>query len=375
MQFGLLLSLLSLSAFVTAHSMHQRRIPTLEEIAREEIRARERVVMARDCEQEIREHLAMRMRRRAEIQKRHSDATGVLNNAVRASSPHYTTIQNTTCLTSPEVVEGPYYVNNEMVRQDVRESQKGVTLVMDFGVMDTSTCTPINNAFVEIWHANATGSYGGYSTNNFDSSETFLRGGWYTDSNGIAELTTVYPGYYTGRTPHVHIMVRTNWTESANGTLVSHSGSLVHIGQMFFNESWNDEVFATSPYTEDKNDRTLNSQDSILSSAFQSGYNAYTSLQYLNGNDLSGGLVGYLTLGVDTRSTKSITNTNYNGVVGSVSNNGSSNGSSNGTSTSGSNNGTTNGTSNAESQRRGWENTVYLSLLMLAFFGYKAQSV
>ena len=65
--------------------------------------------------------------------------------------------------------------------------------------------------------ANATGWYGGYSTNNFDDSETFLRGGWYTDSNGIVEVTTVYPGYYDGRTPHVHIMVHKDWTESTNG--------------------------------------------------------------------------------------------------------------------------------------------------------------
>ena len=107
---------------------------------------------------------------------------------------------------------------------------------MDFGVMDTSTCTPLNNAFVEIWHgeppcasrhllllttilplANATGSYGAYGGADFNSSETWLRGGWHTDSSGIVELTTLYPGFYTGRTPHIHIMVRTNWTESANG--------------------------------------------------------------------------------------------------------------------------------------------------------------
>ena len=107
---------------------------------------------------------------------------------------------------------------------------------MDFGVMDTSTCTPLNNSFVEIWHgeplcssqpvlsltvilplANATGWYGSYSEPSFNSSETWLRGGWYTDSNGIVELTTVYPGFYTGRTPHIHMMVRTNWTQSANG--------------------------------------------------------------------------------------------------------------------------------------------------------------
>jgi protocatechuate 3,4-dioxygenase beta subunit len=106
--------------------------------------------------------------------------------------------------------------------------------------MDTSTCTPLNNAFVEIWHgevpdasktalflttiplpANATGWYGAYNEPSFNASESWLRGGWYTDSNGIAELTTIYPGYYTGRTPHIHIMVRTNWTESTNGFVQS----------------------------------------------------------------------------------------------------------------------------------------------------------
>ena len=65
--------------------------------------------------------------------------------------------------------------------------------------------------------ANATGWYGAYSTNEFDDSETFLRGGWYTDSNGMVEVTTVYPGFYDGRTPHVHIMVHKDWTQSENG--------------------------------------------------------------------------------------------------------------------------------------------------------------
>jgi len=67
--------------------------------------------------------------------------------------------------------------------------------------------------------ANATGEYGGYSTNNYDHSETWLRGGWYTDSNGMVEVTTVYPGYYDGRTTHVHIMVHKDWTQSENGSV------------------------------------------------------------------------------------------------------------------------------------------------------------
>ena len=67
-----------------------------------------------------------------------------------------------------------------------------------------------------------------YVTNDFDSSETFLRGGWYTDSNGIVEVTTVYPGYYDGRTPHVHIMVHKDWTESTNGFVYSAHLSFVN---------------------------------------------------------------------------------------------------------------------------------------------------
>lgn len=60
---------------------------------------------------------------------------------------------------APEVTEGPYYLVNDLVRQDVRENQGGIPLRLDIGVMDTSTCKPLPNVLVEIWHANATGYY------------------------------------------------------------------------------------------------------------------------------------------------------------------------------------------------------------------------
>jgi len=108
---------------------------------------------------------------------------------------------------------------------------------MDLGVMDTSTCTPMNNAFVEIWHgksprafqpqpiviglipllANALGDYGAYPGGNFNRLQSWLRGGWYTDTNGMVEITTVYPGYYDGRAPHIHLMVHKDWSQSDNG--------------------------------------------------------------------------------------------------------------------------------------------------------------
>ncbi|KAG8695786.1 hypothetical protein FRC11_001215, partial [Ceratobasidium sp. 423] len=86
-----------------------------------------------------------------------------------ADSPTYSTIQNSTCVTTPEVTEGPYYVNNELLRQDIREDQEGVELILDIGVMDVTTCTPLEQALVEIWHCNSTGHYSGFTAANTGS--------------------------------------------------------------------------------------------------------------------------------------------------------------------------------------------------------------
>ena len=68
--------------------------------------------------------------------------------------------------------------------------------------------------------ANALGLYGAYTTSTFDQMETWLRGGWYTDANGIVEIDTIYPGFYPGRAPHIHIMVHKDWAQAANGCVV-----------------------------------------------------------------------------------------------------------------------------------------------------------
>ncbi|KAG8697678.1 hypothetical protein FRC11_014922, partial [Ceratobasidium sp. 423] len=83
-----------------------------------------------------------------------STSTDVATSTATANSPTYSTIQNSTCVTAPEVTEGPYYVNNEYLRQDISEDQEGVPLVLDIGVMDVTTCQPLDQALVEIWHCN-----------------------------------------------------------------------------------------------------------------------------------------------------------------------------------------------------------------------------
>ena len=125
------------------------------------------------------------------------------------------------------------------------------------------------------------------------TSSTWLRGGYATDDDGVVELTTIFPGFYSGRTTHVHLMVRTGWEQSENGTLVSHAGSLHHVGQMFFEEDWNDRVLATEPYTSNTGRRTKNVQDSLFRQAMVDKNSALVQLEFLE-DDLSGGLVGFV---------------------------------------------------------------------------------
>ncbi|KAF6752792.1 Intradiol ring-cleavage dioxygenase, partial [Ephemerocybe angulata] len=216
-----------------------------------------------------------------------------------------------TCVLHPETVEGPYYIRGEQVRTDLREDQGGIPLILDIGVLDIETCQPISNAFVELWNCNSTGFYGGYSgmfgAPDAVHKESFLRGGYFTNDDGVVEITTLYPGFYQGRTTHIHAMVHTNWAARDNGTLVSDAGSVNHIGQFFFEESWNDKIFAEEPYKSNTQVRTLNSQDGILQGA---GPNAFVEINYLEDENLAGGVVGYITVVVNKTVSYVINNQN-----------------------------------------------------------------
>ena len=70
---------------------------------------------------------------------------------------------------------------------------------------------------MEIWHADAAGAYSGVSGNG----GIYLRGIQRTNASGVARFETIFPGWYRGRTPHIHMKVFV-------------SGDEVHTGQVFF---------------------------------------------------------------------------------------------------------------------------------------------
>jgi protocatechuate 3,4-dioxygenase beta subunit len=155
------------------------------------------------------------------------------------------------CVLAPEMTEGPFYLANEKVRRNVREGQPGVALALQLGVVDASSCKPIKGAAVDIWHADAAGAYSGIGSNG-TSGRTFLRGIQKTDAKGIARFDSVYPGWYQGRTVHIHVMVHVG-------------GNVVHTGQLFFDDTLTDTVFTRKPYSARGERDVRNSGDSIYS--------------------------------------------------------------------------------------------------------------
>ncbi len=112
---------------------------------------------------------------------------------------------------TPQTTEGPYYFDPGLVRQDITEGMPGIPIEVVFTVRDQSGKT-LPDLRVDIWHCNAAGVYSGYAGQGDDrrtstTGETFLRGSQPTDAQGRARFSSIYPGWYRGRTTHIHFKV------------------------------------------------------------------------------------------------------------------------------------------------------------------------
>jgi protocatechuate 3,4-dioxygenase beta subunit len=152
------------------------------------------------------------------------------------------------CILTPEQTEGPYYIAGEKLRRNITDGHPGAPLMLRTFVVDASTCRPIRNAAVDIWHADAAGVYSGFGAGA--SNRTFMRGIQRTNAKGLAQFRTVYPGWYQGRTVHIHVKVHV-------------SGNVVHTGQLYFPDSMTDAVYRRTPYSSRPNRDVRNGSDSI----------------------------------------------------------------------------------------------------------------
>ncbi len=156
--------------------------------------------------------------------------TGFLSSSLLALGVSNGAMADTTCRLPDEddrsasptasTTEGPYYFDPKLVRADITEGLAGVPLDILFTVRDLGG-KPLPTARVDVWHCDAQGLYSGYAQQGDDRSlnmqgKTFLRGTLYTDDNGQVRFYSIYPGWYHGRTTHIHFKVitgeRTNLT-------------------------------------------------------------------------------------------------------------------------------------------------------------------
>jgi protocatechuate 3,4-dioxygenase beta subunit len=127
--------------------------------------------------------------------------------------------------------------------------------------------------------------------------KTFLRGLQLTDDEGVAQFDTLFPGHYTGRATHIHTILHVNATARENNTVYDFTAS--HIGQTFWDQSIRDQVELLSPYNTNTQTVTENTDDRVF--ATESAGSADPVFDYVMvGDSLEDGLIGWITLGINT---------------------------------------------------------------------------
>jgi protocatechuate 3,4-dioxygenase beta subunit len=222
------------------------------------------------------------------------------------------------CTLAAEQTQGPYYFNVDSIRSDIREDRAGVPLRLAVRVQEAGPCTPIANAVVDIWHCDAGGVYSGFESASLGAggvgpgggeapaggpppgappggsppaavggsqgeatptdAATYLRGAQVTNADGVAEFLTIYPGWYQGRTVHIHAKVHLD-----SSTLVT--------TQLYMDDAITEQVYAQAPYNQRTGRETFNDFDGI----FDSGDGETPILTLTPSGD---GWLGMITLGV-----------------------------------------------------------------------------
>jgi protocatechuate 3,4-dioxygenase beta subunit len=168
------------------------------------------------------------------------------------------------CVVRPQQTEGPYFVDEKLNRSDIRSDpldglvKQGVPLQLVFQVSQVGNrlCIPLSNAIVDVWHCDAEGIYSDVSDRSFNTiGKKFLRGYQATDANGMAKFLTIYPGWYLGRTVHIHFKIRTSSASQQSYEFTS---------QLYFDDALTDQVHTQTPYAARGQRAQKNNQDGIF---------------------------------------------------------------------------------------------------------------
>lgn len=135
-----------------------------------------------------------------------------------------------------------------VVRKDITSSfgtasatAEGVPLTFTLTLLDNANgCTPMAGAAVYAWHCDRDGKYSMYDSSL--TNENYLRGVQEADANGQVTFTSIFPGAYSGRWPHIHFEV----FESMNNATAA--GQVLAVSQIALTQAACDDVYATAGY-------------------------------------------------------------------------------------------------------------------------------
>jgi protocatechuate 3,4-dioxygenase beta subunit len=224
-----------------------------------------------------------------------------------------------------QTTEGPYYIDADKIRKDITEGKEGIPMTLRLKAIDSDTCKPLPAVAVDIWHCDALGLYSGYEDSSGGGGtppsgvptgvptgtptgtppggggahqqptddKRYLRGTQLTDKHGFVEFKTIFPGWYQGRTVHIHTKVHVGGKMTKAGY---EGGHTCHTGQFFFAESAVLESAEVKPYSTSTTERTTLTEDMIYDQSGVQG--GLLKLSYRKGH-IARGVVGSITMGVD----------------------------------------------------------------------------
>jgi len=181
-------------------------------------------------------------------------------------------------------------VEERLNRSDIRSdpadgsAKVGVPLQLALQVFQIRDrrCTPLAGAIVDVWHCDASGNYSGVNRPGTNTTgQEFLRGYQVTNSTGLVQFTTIFPGSYLGRAVHIHFKVR-----AQQNSLAAHEFT----SQLYFDDAVTETVL-TNPIYSEGGRWTPNRRDGLFQ---QGGEELMLALR-----ESDNGLIGNFSLALD----------------------------------------------------------------------------
>lgn len=212
---------------------------------------------------------------------------------IRFNPTSYSIENSGVCVASAEAILGPYYAENaSLERVDITEGKQGVSLDVILQIVDVNNnCEPLTNAIVDIWHCDSRGYYSQFTANNpldwpskpgvaeKSDNETFLRGRQISDETGKVQFKTIYPGWYSPRTQHIHARIFLD--EKVAATI-----------QLYFPDRLNKMVSLMKPYNQRTPSPYTNQNDAVI------GLSEGADGSWLHMTEQGDGFRGTLTVGI-----------------------------------------------------------------------------